>query len=152
ENIAYNAFLTGKVLLGMRVADVQKALAQLGKAKPARIVLAGRRDGALVATFAAALDKNIFGLAVRQMPHTLLPPLAADAKPINAASLVPALLRDFGDLADVLSAIAPRRILLADFPFAKGVEPPTKVAAIASSSFSAAPEDFLTSWLKGNSP
>ena len=50
ENIAYNAFLVGKCLLGMRVADVLKALAQVrAGTQAAKFVLCARKDAALKA-------------------------------------------------------------------------------------------------------
>jgi hypothetical protein len=44
---------------------------------------------------------------------SFLPLFAAEGRPINAASILPGLLRDFGDVADVLAEVAPRRMLLA---------------------------------------
>lgn len=38
---------------------------------------------------------------------------ALDGSPINAASILPGLLQRFGDVAQVLAEIAPRRILVA---------------------------------------
>jgi hypothetical protein len=73
ENIAYNAFLLGTSLLGLRVADVLKATAQIrADAKPARIVLCGRKDAALVACFAAAVDPTIDAVATEDMQLSLL--------------------------------------------------------------------------------
>src|SRR5262249_59100369 len=47
ENLAYNAFLVGKSLLGMRVADVLAALRAIEKSpRPRSIVVCGRRDAA----------------------------------------------------------------------------------------------------------
>ena len=60
ENIAYNAFLVGKTLLGMRVTDVLAAVKQLtAKVKPTKLVLCGRRDAALVVALAAAVESSI---------------------------------------------------------------------------------------------
>src|SRR5262249_30977485 len=102
ENIAYNAFLTGKSLVQLRVADVLLTAAALAQRnKPKRLVLCGRRDAALVALFAAALEPAVTHLAVEEMPLSYLPLFEADGRPINAASIVPKLLRDFGDLPDV---------------------------------------------------
>ena len=68
ENLAYNAFLVGKSLLGMRVADVLAAIARLEeKHKPRRIVLCGRSDAALVACLAAAVSPLIHGVACEDM-------------------------------------------------------------------------------------
>ncbi|HEY7426381.1 MAG TPA: hypothetical protein VH682_19265, partial [Gemmataceae bacterium] len=114
ENIAYNAFLVGKSLLGMRVADVLKAAAKVrADTKAARLVLCGRRDAALVVCFAAAVDPTIQAVAVEQMPLSYWPLFEAEGQAINAASILPRMLRDFGDLAAVLNAIAPRKVLAA---------------------------------------
>ena len=114
ENIAYNAFLMGKSLLGMRVADVLAAVKSLmEKGKPKRVVLCGRRDAALVACLAAAVEPSIQGVAAEEMALSFLPLFAAEGQPINAASILPGLLRSFGDVADVLAEIAPRRVLVA---------------------------------------
>ncbi len=68
ENLAYNAFLVGKSLLGMRVADVLKALEQLAaKGKPRRLIVCGRRDAALVACMAAAVEPRIDRVACEEM-------------------------------------------------------------------------------------
>lgn len=114
ENIAYNAFLVGESLLGLRVADVLAAVRRaVDKTKPRRLILCARRDAALVACFAAALEPAIQGVATEEMLTSLLPLFAAEGYPINAAGILPGLLRDFGDLPDVLAGIGPRRVLVA---------------------------------------
>lgn len=114
ENLAYNAFLVGKSLLGMRVADVLKAVAQVRKDEnPARMVLCGRRDSALVACLAAAVDPTVDAVAVEEMPLSYRPLFEADGRAVNAGSILPRMLRDFGDIGAVLAAIAPRRVLAA---------------------------------------
>jgi hypothetical protein len=114
ENIAYNAFLVGKSLLGMRVADVRAAAARVAaQAKPGRVVLLGRRDAALVACLAAALEPNVRSVAVEEMVGSYWPLFEVEGRPINAASLLPGMLRDFGDIPDVLGLIAPRKVLAA---------------------------------------
>src|SRR5262249_21308410 len=114
ENIAYNAFLVGKTLLGMRVSDVVAAVKKLAaERKPSRIVLRGRRGAALVACFAAAVDPTITHVALQEMPLTYRLFFDSAGRPINAASVVPNLLRDFGDIGDALADIAPRKVLVA---------------------------------------
>jgi cephalosporin-C deacetylase-like acetyl esterase len=114
ENIAYNAFLVGKSLLGMRVADVLAAVQQLtAKTKPRRVVLCGRRDAALVACFAAAVEPKVDQVAAEELWLSFRPLFAAEGRPINAASILPGLLRNFGDMTDVLAAVAPRKVLVA---------------------------------------
>ncbi|HEX3448668.1 MAG TPA: acetylxylan esterase [Isosphaeraceae bacterium] len=114
ENIAYNAFLVGKSLLGMRVTDVLVAVRKLlDQDKPGRIVLCARRDAALTACFAAAVEPAIESVATEDMVLSFRGLFSSSAAPINAASILPDLLRRFGDIADVLAEIAPRRILVA---------------------------------------
>ncbi len=114
ENLAYNAFLVGKSLLGMRVADVLAAISRLGeKGKSGRIVLCGRRDAALVACLAAAVSPGVGQVACEDMPLSLPTLFGASGVPINAASILPGLLQKFGDIADVLAQIAPRKVLIA---------------------------------------
>lgn len=114
ENLAYNAFLVGRSLLGMRVADVLKAVARIrADNRPGRMVVCGRRDSALVACLAAAVEPSIDAVAVEEMPLSYWPLFEAAGKPINAASVLPRVLRDFGDIAAVLAACAPRPVLAA---------------------------------------
>jgi dienelactone hydrolase len=113
-DLAANAFLVGKSMLGMRVTDVQAAVRRLAaQAKPARIVLCGRRDAALVAALTAAVEPRVTHLAVEQMPLTYRWYFHPVGRPISAASILPAQLRDHGDLDQVLAAIAPRRAMSA---------------------------------------
>jgi cephalosporin-C deacetylase-like acetyl esterase len=114
ENLAYNAFLVGKSLLGMRVTDVQMALRKLtSQRKWSRIILCGRRDGALIACLTAAIEPSITDVALQQMPLSYRNYFDPVGRPINAASIVPSMLRDYGDIGHVLAAIAPRRMLSA---------------------------------------
>jgi cephalosporin-C deacetylase-like acetyl esterase len=116
ENLAYNAFLVGTSLLALRVADVRAALAEVSPPEgpgPRRVVLVGRRDAALVACLAAALEPRFDRLAVQEAWLSVLPWFDPEWRPVNAAGVLPGLLRDFGDVADVLAAVAPRPVLAA---------------------------------------
>jgi hypothetical protein len=113
-NLAANAFLVGKSLLGMRVTDVRAALRQAAGETPwSKIVLCGRRDAALVACLTAAVEPRVTHVAMEDMPQTFRTFFDSTGQPINAASILPGMLRDFGDIADVLAAIAPRKTLIA---------------------------------------
>jgi dienelactone hydrolase len=113
ENIAYNAFLVGKSLLGMRVTDVSAALKRLaGSTRPSRIVVCGRADAALVACFSAAVDATITHVAVEGLPLSFQSLFESAGRPINAASVLPGLLRDVGDIADVLAERGSRKVLV----------------------------------------
>jgi hypothetical protein len=48
---------------------------------------------------------------MEQMPLTFRQYFDPGGRPINAASILPGMLRDFGDVEQVLSAIAPRKML-----------------------------------------
>ncbi len=142
ENIAYNAFLVGKSLLGMRVADVLAAVSRLGeKGKPRRIVLCGRRDAALVACLVAAVEPAIDGVACEDLLLSLRLLFTAEGHPLNAASILPRLLQKFGDIADIIARIAPRRVLLAS-GIGEWPAPPPHVRIIPAR-FSAEPRRLL---------
>jgi len=118
ENIAYNAMLAGRSLLGIRVADVIRAVErQLEIGRPRRIVLVGRRDAALVVALAAAVEPRITHVAVGGLPANFRSLFDAQPTPINAASILPNLLKHFGDIPEILAAIKPRPVLtLGDKP------------------------------------
>jgi dienelactone hydrolase len=146
ENVAYNAFLVGKSLLGMRVADVLAALKTLtAKTKPRHVILIGRRDAALVACFAAVVEPKVSGVAAEELLLSFRPLFSAEGRPINAASILPGLLRHFGDVADVLAEIAPRRVLVA-----AGVGESSRAAASVRIAKEAFTKDtrVLTDWLR----
>ena len=144
ENIAYNAFLTGGSLASMRVADVLTAVQQIKQqAQVKRLVLCGRRDAALIACLAAALEPAITHVAAEEMLLSLRMLFAEEGRPINAASIVPGLLARFGDIAEILAQIAPRPILLAA---GTGKNIPDKSITAVEDRFSTSAQ-VLTDWL-----
>ena len=147
ENVAYNAFLVGQTLLGLRVADVLAAARKaLDAIKPRALFLCGRRDAALVACLAAAEEPAIQGVATEEMLRSFLPLFSPGGYPINAASILPGLLRDFGDLPDVLDTIGPRRVLVAA-GIGAGAWPLPSVRVV-DGRFTDDPR-VLTDWLRG---
>lgn len=146
ENIAYNAFLVGKSLLGMRVTDVQSAVRKLAaETKRTKIVLCGRRDAALVACLTAAIEPSVTHLALEQMPLTYRWYFDPAGRAINAASILPNMLRDYGDIDQVLAAIAPRKTLSAAGIGKTSLRLPTLEQT--PTPFTANPT-VLTNWLK----
>jgi dienelactone hydrolase len=143
ENIAYNAFLVGNSLLTIRVTEVVSSINNL---RPlGRYILCARRDAALIACLAAALEPRISHVAVEDMLLSYLPLFEPDAPPINAASIVPNMLRDFGDIPDVLAAIAPRKVLAAG---CRGKLPkPLASVQMSEKAFSSEPDQFVK-WLQ----
>ncbi len=117
ENIAYNAFLVGKSLLGMRVTDILAAVQKVKSATNAQaIIVCGRRDAALTAALAAAVDPSIDRIAIEEILPSFSSLFAAHGRAINAASILPDLLRRFGDIAEVLREIGSRKVLIAGSP------------------------------------
>jgi hypothetical protein len=147
ENIAYNAFLVGKSLLGMRVADLLEATKTLkARWNPKRIVICGRRDAAVVACLTAAVEPRITHLAVEEPLLSFRSLFSAQGTPINAASILPGLLEQFGDVPEILAQIAPRKILIAAGRGEIGPRP-SSVHALPSR-FSEQPR-LLADWLGG---
>jgi dienelactone hydrolase len=147
ENIAYNAFLVGKSLLGMRVTDVLAAVARARRRlKRARVILCARRDAALVACLAAAVEPAVRAVAVEELRPSFLPLFDPVGQAINAANLLPGLLRDFGDVGDILAAIAPRRVLAAGM---RGKWPRRLPSVHTSAKRFTAEAGLLLRWLPG---
>jgi cephalosporin-C deacetylase-like acetyl esterase len=146
ENIAYNAFLVGKSLVGMRVTDVLAAVRQaLGRRTARRVVVCGRRDSALVACLAAAIEPSITHVATEELRLSFRALFQAPGgAAINAASILPGLLERFGDVSEVLAEVAPRKILIA-----AGVGQDSRAmpgARTVRERFTVAPQ-VLTAWL-----
>jgi hypothetical protein len=147
ENIAYNAFLAGRSLLGMRVNNVRWVLGEIKRiVKPKRIVLCGRRDAALVALLAAALEPGATHLAVEEMLLSYLPLFEPAGQPINAASVLPRMLRDFGDIPDLLKALAPRKVLAAACH--GKLDPEINNVKVSDKGFTANPEVLIKSLMQ----
>ena len=104
ENIAYNAFLVGKSLLGMRVTDVIAGFQKLhARWRPERFVVCGRRDAAVVALLAAAVEPLITHVAVEEMLLSFRSLFSAQGTPISrrqrstgAARAIRRRVRDHG--------------------------------------------------------
>jgi dienelactone hydrolase len=149
ENIAYNAFLMGQSLLSMRVRDVLSGMSQLkNKDKPSRIVVCARRDAALVACLAAAVKPAIDQLACEDMLLSFRKLFDAEGFPINAASILPGLLQKFGDIADVITNIAPRKVLIAS-EIGEWSRPAPHVQ-VSPGRFSTEPRRLID-WIQGSS-
>jgi dienelactone hydrolase len=145
ENIAYNAFLVGKSLVGMRVSDVLAAIRKLpGREGPRRIVACGRRDAALVCCMAAAVEASITHVAAEELRLSFRALFQGPGKAINAASIVPGLLDRFGDVPDVLAEITPRKLLIA--AGVDGGARPISAARTLGQRFTG-DSRLLTSWL-----
>jgi dienelactone hydrolase len=113
ENLAYNAFLVGTSLIGMRVSDTLAALRALAvRSKPSHIVLCGRRDSALTACLAGLVEPGVERVVAEEILLSFRGLFAAEGRAVNAASILPGFLRHFRDLSDLFAAIAPRKVLV----------------------------------------
>lgn len=137
ENLAYNAFLVGRSLVGLRVADVLKAVQALTR----DVVLVARRDAAWVACLTAAVESAVRGAAVEELTTSFWPLFDPAGRPVNAADVLPNLLRDFGDVPDVIAQVSPRPALLAA-PRGKW-DRPISGAQVRDESFVQTPAVFL---------
>src|SRR5207244_3307689 len=68
---------------------------------------------AWLACLAAALEPTIAAVALEEMHLSFWPLFQPAGQAINAASVLPCLLRDFGDVDAVLDLLAPRKVLAA---------------------------------------
>ena len=67
------------------------------KMKLPRVVLCGRKDAALVVSLTAAIEPAVERIAVEEMLLSYRVLFDEIGRPINAASIVPGMLRDYGD-------------------------------------------------------
>ena len=67
----------------------------------------------MIVALAAAIEPSITHVATEEMLLSFRLLFAAQGVPINAASILPGILEHFGDVADVLAQIAPRKTLIA---------------------------------------
>ncbi|MEX2300045.1 MAG: acetylxylan esterase [Bryobacterales bacterium] len=111
---AMTSFLIGKSLVGMRAADILRAvdlLAARSEVDSSRVSGVGKGDGAVPLLYAAALDDRLQKLAFEQM---LVSYRSVVEQPLHRGvleSIIPGVLRQF-DLPDLLAALIPRDVLL----------------------------------------
>jgi len=113
-DFAYAAAFLGRPLLGMRVWDALNVAAYVRSrpdVDPQRVRMVGRGWGGMTALFSAALDPAISGAALEGIPASYAAIARAELYDQPASLLLPNVLLGF-DLEDVLSALAPRPLLL----------------------------------------
>jgi dienelactone hydrolase len=146
ENLAYNAFLVGKSLVAMRIGDVLAAVKSIrNKAKPKKVVVCGRKDAALTACLAALVEPAIDCVALEEMLLNVRPEFTENAAAINAASILPGLLKSFTDVSDIVTLLAPRRALIAAGLHCEGL-PAAPHVRVVEPKFSQEP-GLLADWL-----
>ena len=115
-DLAYDAFLLGRTLSGLRVADILRGVDFL-RARPEidghRVGIYGREYGALLALFSACLDERVEHV-IEERPLTSFSSLAWHRDYAWAANvIVPDVLKSF-DLEDVRASLAPRSLTVID--------------------------------------
>jgi pimeloyl-ACP methyl ester carboxylesterase len=112
-NIAYNASMVGRSLLGMRVADLIKAIEMMIREyKPEKFLLCGSGDAALVALFAADCEPRVAGVILENLLPSYEKALSPAGFALSEANLVPGIMRSYGDIPKVLSSLRPRPVLI----------------------------------------
>ncbi len=97
-----------------------------------------------MACLAAAVDPAIDRVACEDMLLSFRPLFTAEGFPINAASILPGLLQKFGDVAEILAQIAPRKVLIAS---RIGESPgPAQHVRLTAARFTAEPQRLME-WL-----
>ena len=113
---AMTAFLIGESLVGMRAADVLKAvdvLAARNDVDASRIAGMGRGLGAPPLLYAAVLDGRLRSLALERMLVSYRDAVERKIHRGVLENIIPGVLKEF-DLPDLVGALAPRRALLVD--------------------------------------
>jgi len=113
HNSAEWAMWIGRPLVGQWVVDIRRtldAIAEQDGSLPNEIMIAGRGSSAVVALFAGALDERIS----RVKAVDLLSSYVSDQpyRGIRLGLMIPGILRDFGDVSDLASLIAPRSLTI----------------------------------------
>lgn len=113
HNTAEWALWIGRPLLGQWVWDVRRtldAIAERDGSLPHDILITGTGSSAVIALFAAALDERI----TRVHAINPLATYVTDEPYRNTrlGLMVPGILRDFGDIADVAALVAPRPVTI----------------------------------------
>lgn len=113
HNTAEWAIWIGRPMLGQWVYDVRRtldALSQLDPVKPSEVLVVGRGSSGLVALCAAAIDDRI--THVRTIGSLTSYVTDRPYRNIRMGAIVPAILKDFGDVSDVAALVAPRHLTM----------------------------------------
>ena len=109
---AQRALLVGRTMTGMQVTDALAAFDYLlsrPDIDPARISIAGKGNGSVLALYAAALEPRIQEVSLEGGIRSYLDLLDSRDHGLLADLVIPGVLKSF-DLEDVVRAIAPRKV------------------------------------------
>ncbi|MDQ6698571.1 MAG: acetylxylan esterase [Acidobacteriota bacterium] len=110
------ALLIGRDLAGMRSGDIMSGvslLAERADVDPAKIHAAGRGTAGVWLLMAAALDKRIASLWLDRTPYSVRAALETSVHRNLHDAVIPGFALHW-DLADIVKAIEPRRVLWTD--------------------------------------
>jgi hypothetical protein len=114
HNTAEWSMWIGRPLIGQWVVDVRRmldAFAEVDKKLPAEIAVAGVGPAGLVAICAAAADNRIQRVAVVNMLASYVTEVPYEGQRLGI--MAPGILRDGGDVCDLVALVAPRRVVIA---------------------------------------
>jgi hypothetical protein len=109
---AMTSFLIGRSLMGMRAADILRAVDLLGSRSEVdanRISAVGEGGGAVPLLYAAVLDERLRKLAFEQMLVSYRSVVEHRIHRGVLENIVPGALRQF-DLGDLIAGLIPRRV------------------------------------------
>lgn len=113
HNTAEWALWIGRPLLGQWVYDVRRALDVIEErhgALPSELLVAGRGSAAIVALCAAAIDTRIKRVEMIDSLSSYV--TDQPFREVRLGVMVPGILRDFGDIAEMAALVAPRRLTI----------------------------------------
>lgn len=113
HNTAEWAMWIGRPLLGQWVYDIRRtldAVQEFHGALPNDILIVGRGSSAVVALYAAALDKRINRVTALDTMATYV--TDRPYRGFRLGLMVPGILKEFGDLPEVASLVAPRPVAI----------------------------------------
>ena len=104
----------GRPLLGQWTWDIRRlldAIAEVDGKLPRKVAVVGFGPGGVVALAAAALDERITRVAAFDTLSSYVTDTPYEGQRLGI--IVPAILKNFGDVPDLAALIAPRRVLIA---------------------------------------
>lgn len=111
---AYNAFMLGRTLFGMRLVDVMRASDYLRSRQEVdgkRVAIAGQGMGGLLAIYAGALDRKVSAVASIGALATYRTLVLNPIQKHHSNLMIPGVLAHY-DLLDLAACLAPRPLLI----------------------------------------
>jgi cephalosporin-C deacetylase-like acetyl esterase len=113
----------GRPLLGQWVWDIRRlldAITEIDGKKPGEVALVGFGPGGIVALAAAAVDDRVTRVAALDSLASYVTDTPYEGQRLGI--IVPGMLKQFGDVADLAALVAPRALLVSGGVRGSGVE------------------------------